>query len=56
MSRFANNVLLGGGVRVRGGVREQRKIKRRSKKVHTCSSIQRLVGVEKRAIVEAVDF
>ena len=31
MSMFANNVLLGGGVRVRVWIREQRKIKRRSK-------------------------
>ena len=31
MSRFANNALLGGGVRVRVWIREQRKIKRRSK-------------------------
>ena len=33
MSRFANNALLGGGIRVRVRVwiREQRKIKRRSK-------------------------
>ena len=31
MSRFANNALLGGGVRVRVGTREQRKNKRRSK-------------------------
>jgi len=28
MSRFANNGLLGGGVRVRVGVRGQRKVKR----------------------------
>ena len=31
MSRFANNALLGGGVRVRAWIKEQRKIKRRSK-------------------------
>ena len=31
MSRFANNALLGGGVRVKVLIREQRKIKRRSK-------------------------
>ena len=31
MSMFANNALLGGGVRVRVWIREQRKIKRRSK-------------------------
>ena len=31
MSRIANNALLGGGVRVRVWIREQRKIKRRSK-------------------------
>ena len=31
MSRFANNALLGGEVRVRVWIREQRKIKRRSK-------------------------
>ena len=31
MSMFANNALLGGGVRVRVRIREQRKIKRRSK-------------------------
>ena len=31
MSRFASNVLLGGGVRVRIGIREQRKIKSRYK-------------------------
>ena len=31
MSVFANNALLGGGVRVRVWIREQRKIKRRSK-------------------------
>jgi len=31
MSRFANDALLGGGVRVRVLIREQRKIKRRSK-------------------------
>ena len=30
-SMFANNALLGGGVRVRVCIREQRKIKRRSK-------------------------
>ena len=30
MSMFANNALLGGGVRVRAWIREQRKIKRRS--------------------------
>ena len=30
-SMFANNALLGGGVRVRVWIREQRKIKRRSK-------------------------
>ena len=29
--KFANNALLGGGVRVRVWIREQRKIKRRSK-------------------------
>ena len=51
-----NNVLLGGGVRGRGGVREQRKITKRSKKVHTCSNTYRLVGVEKLAIVEAEGF
>ena len=34
MSWFANNALLGGGVRVRVWVREQRKIKRRSKALH----------------------
>ena len=31
MSRFANSALLGGGVRARVWIREQRKIKRRSK-------------------------
>ena len=31
LSMFANNALLGGGVRVRVWIREQRKIKRRSK-------------------------
>ena len=31
MSRIANNALLGGGVRVRVWIREQRKIKRRAK-------------------------
>ena len=31
MPMFANNALLGGGVRVRVWIREQRKIKRRSK-------------------------
>ena len=31
MSMFANSALLGGGVRVRVWIREQRKIKRRSK-------------------------
>ena len=31
MSRFANNAFLGGGVRVRVWIREQRKIKRRSR-------------------------
>ena len=31
MFMFANNALLGGGVRVRVWIREQRKIKRRSK-------------------------
>ena len=31
MSMFANNALLGGGVRVRVWIREQRKIKRRSR-------------------------
>ena len=31
---FVNNVLLGGGVRIRVGAREQRKIKRRSKGIH----------------------
>ena len=31
MSRIANNALLGGGVRVRVWIREQRKIKTRSK-------------------------
>ena len=31
MSMFANNALLGGGVRVRVWIREQRKIKSRSK-------------------------
>ena len=31
MSMFANNALLGGGVRVRVWIREQRKTKRRSK-------------------------
>ena len=33
IARFANNALLGGGVRVRVGIREQRKIKRRSKAI-----------------------
>ena len=31
MSMFANNALLGGGVRVRVWIREQRKVKRSSK-------------------------
>ena len=35
MSMFANNVLLGGGVRIRVGAREQRKIKKRSKALYT---------------------
>ena len=33
MSRFANNALLGGGVRVRVRVREQRKIKKQKQTV-----------------------
>ena len=33
MSMFANNALLGGGVRVRVWIREQKKIKRRSKEI-----------------------
>ena len=33
MSRFANNALLGGGVRVRVWIREQRKIKRQKQTV-----------------------
>ena len=45
MSRFANNALLGGGVRVRVWIREQRKIKRKSKALLSPSIMHKCILV-----------
>ena len=45
MLMFANNALLGGGVRVRVGIREQREIKRRSKTLLSLMANLDLAGI-----------
>ena len=51
MSRFANNALLGGGVRVRVWIREQRKIKRRSKALLLSLCWQYWTSLEKYKLI-----